>query len=116
MHPNTTTEPLAFVEWFSRSSTNPDPNSKMFRIKKEYSQIQPIHVIGEVIKLTKIAQSIQLIPVFPKTGIDPSWHWINVKSFMLITGVVLEHISVYTRYILYYVITNYINYIAPSCV
>lgn len=73
-----TAEVLVFVEWFTVASQDPNPNSKMYRIKKERYINHPFHVNGEVVKLSSIKNSIQLIPAFPKDEVDQAWTSNNV--------------------------------------
>ena len=57
--------PLAYVEWFAKLPPHADPVHMMYDVRKI-----PLHVdgtpAGEVIPLSMIRQSCQLIPRFPR--------------------------------------------------
>jgi hypothetical protein len=71
---NATPEHLVFVEWFTKPKINPDSSSGMFKIKKDYLRQDPPYSIGEVVKLSSIVQSVQLIPVVSRGAkVNHSW-------------------------------------------
>lgn len=73
LQPDAPTEHLVFVEWFSQTSADPEPNSKMFKVKKGQAYTYQNNMAAEVVKLSTVKQSVQLIPVFPKGGVNLSW-------------------------------------------
>ena len=73
LRPDAPTEHLVFVEWFSQTSSDPEQNSKMFKIKKGHAHVYQNNIAAEVVKLSTVKQSVQLIPVFPKGGVNLSW-------------------------------------------
>ena len=77
--------PLAYVEWFAKLLACADPIHMMYEVRK-----MPLHADGkppgEVVSLSTIRQSCQLIPRFPRptsvdsppTTIPEDWHSHNV--------------------------------------
>lgn len=56
-------EHLVYVEWFKTVRNTPDSVSKLFEVRKQ-REAGNAEIVGEVVYLSAIRQSIQLIPVF----------------------------------------------------
>ena len=56
-------EHLVYVEWFRTVRNAPDSVSKLFEVRKQ-REAGNAEIVGEVVYLSAIRQSIQLIPVF----------------------------------------------------
>jgi len=77
---------LAYVQWFSELKPHPEPDIKMYMVRRLRSHGQPR---GSVVRLDSILRPIQLIPKFGKT-ISPDMtsdnvldvgEWYYVNSF-----------------------------------
>jgi hypothetical protein len=70
---NWPTEPLVYIEWYSKLEGAADPkHGLMYRIKKVTTTSNPVRLQGAILPLTKIRQSCMLFPIFP--AVVPS-HW-----------------------------------------
>jgi hypothetical protein len=73
---------LAYVEWFSASNANKDPNSRMYRVSRSYKAGARLNT-GErerqasVVELETVIRSCHLAPRFAQVA-DRSWSKDNV--------------------------------------
>ena len=58
-----TKEPLIYVEWFKTVGNATESTSNMYEVRKQRESGNS-EIVGEVVMLSKVRQSIQLIPVF----------------------------------------------------
>ena len=72
LYPNAPTDHLLFIEWFSQIGSEPDPNSRLYKVKKS-KQLGTNEYETEIVLLSSVKQSIQLIPIFPKNNSSTIW-------------------------------------------
>ena len=58
-----TKEPLIYVEWFKTVGNVTESTSNMYEVRKQ-REAGNSEIVGEVVMLSKVRQSIQLTPVF----------------------------------------------------
>lgn len=56
---------MVFVEWFKTLRNEPDSISKLYEVRKQ-RESGNAEIVGEVVPLSAVRQSIQLIPKFGK--------------------------------------------------
>jgi hypothetical protein len=67
------TEPLAYIEWYSKLDRAADPkHGMMYHMKKVTTTSNPVRLQGAILPLSQIHQSYMLFPIFP--AVVPS-HW-----------------------------------------
>ncbi|KAH8108645.1 hypothetical protein DFH11DRAFT_1516581, partial [Phellopilus nigrolimitatus] len=75
--PHAPEEHLAFVEWFTRPRAEPDTASKLYEVRKQ-KEIGTGELTGQIISLTEIRHSVQLVPNFGHSRANQSWKPSNV--------------------------------------
>ncbi|EPS92600.1 hypothetical protein FOMPIDRAFT_1137569 [Fomitopsis schrenkii] len=71
-----TAGPLAYVEWYSKLNGSPDPTHMMYSVRKAPLRSNGLPV-GEILPISMIRQSCQLVPTFPDRVPD-EWNTHNV--------------------------------------
>ena len=96
-----TKEPLIYVEWFKTVGNVTESTSNMYEVRKQRESGNS-EIVGEVVMLSKVRQSIQLIPVFGQK-VNRDWTsetvldlCVKVITFTLTILGILLHISLYT--------------------
>ncbi|KAI0026936.1 hypothetical protein K488DRAFT_63772 [Vararia minispora EC-137] len=74
LHGEAPSSHFAYVEWFSRFPSGPDPNSRMYRIRRTIVQGERV---ASIVPIQDIHRSIHLFPRFGRAK-DPSWTSNNV--------------------------------------
>ena len=75
---NWPTEPLVFIEWYSKLDRAADPkHGLMYHIKKVTTTSNPVRVQGAILPLSQICQSCMLYPIFPAV-VPSQWTPTNV--------------------------------------
>ena len=69
---NALTDHLLFIKWFSQIGSEPDSNSRLYKVKKS-KQLNTNEYETEIVLLSSVKQSIQLIPIFPKNNSSTIW-------------------------------------------
>lgn len=68
--------PLAYVEWYAKLAGSADPTHMMYTVGKPPLRANGLPV-GEIVPLSMIRQSCQLVPLFPNS-VPTDWTTHNV--------------------------------------
>lgn len=63
---------LAFVEWYTRPHLSPDAASLLYEVKKQREKGSN-EVVGQIIYLSDIRHSVQLMPKFGRQNTNLEW-------------------------------------------
>ena len=63
---------LIFLDWFSKPRNSADEASKLYEVQKQRERGNA-ELVGEVIPLSSVRQSVQLIPKFGRQNVDKTW-------------------------------------------